>query len=498
MALYCFCCHPFQLALFLFVFMPSSLLSSSLFLHSTSKEINWNCVIKENKNIVNQYDYYFNLDLSDMGSLNMSQLKFRMETCDAQVENLFCADWDTKDIYHTCRSDNISKGVFCEISEIDATKLKTDTHNYAIFAQYNSTYTLFKNNFGLISYLPCECKDFSFNPNLNISVIPLLGEAEINIKPFLEPKSDILDFDLTITPNKSVVIKKDGNKFQYQLSKLDPCQQYSADIELKLKDTTFKQKCKNDWKMNPGIIEFRIPELEMDEVSCSYNLTHINLTPTATLNSPFYYNLSIGEESFMGNFTNNVSFALRRAANLISKDLSGLVSLCARSCNKCGIKRPVKCYSSIHIQSLDIPSKDSNKTSSFLYKVLIISIVSVGILFAVISTALWIRYSKRKAKSMDSYREALAPRHSDPSSNNQLRKSHESDFVEPASPDPTYEEIIDYHVYDQPDLKLDHSLVATGLGNRKEQSKEFLEGGGTHSEEKMFLFCPENELTVVA
>ena len=499
MAPYCSCCHPCQLAMFLFVFMSSSFLSPSLSLRSAWKEISWNCVIKENKNVANQYDYYFHLDLPDMGSLNISQLKFWMKTCEARIENSFCNDRNTTDwnttIYSTCKSVNISKGVLCEISGIDATKIKLDYHNYAIFVQNTSTDTLLK-NFGFIHYLSCECKNFGFNPNLNISLIPLLGEAEINIKPFLEPKSDIIDFDLTITPNKSVVMKKDGNKFQYQLSKLYPCQKYSVDIALKLKDTTFKQRCKNRWKMKPGIIEFPIRKLEMDELSCSRNLTHINLTPTSTLNSPFYYNFRIAEESFMKNFTDNVSFALRRSGNIISESLSGFVSLCTLNCDTCGIKQPVKCYS--NIPSLDIPSEDSNKTTSSLYVVLIISIAFIGILVAVMSTALYVIYRKRKTKKADSCTEALAPRHSDPSSNHQLSYSHESDSVEPTSPDPTYEEITDYHVYNKPDLKVDNSPVASGLSNRKEESEESLEREGTHYEEKMFLFCPENELKIVA
>ena len=384
----------------------------------------------------------------------------------------------------------MSKGVLCEISEIDATKLKTDNHNYAFFAQYNSTDTVFE-NFKLINYLSCECEDFSFNPNLNIFLVPMLGEAEINIKPFLEPKSDILDFDLTITPNKSVILKKYGNKFQYQLSMLYPCQKYSVDIALKLKGTTFKQKCKNDWKMKPGTIEFPIHELEMDEVSCSRNLTHINLNPTSTLNSPFYYTFSIEEESFMKNFTDKVSVALRTSGNITSGNLSGFVSLCAPNCDKCSIKQPIKCYSNIQI--VDITSEDLHKTTSSLYMGLIISLASIVILIAVIST-LYIIYRKRKTKRADSCTEALSPRHSDPSSNHQLSNSHKSDLVEPARPDPAYEEISDYHVYDKPDLK----GLASGLSNRKEQSEESLEGEETHSEEKTFLFFPENELKIVA
>ena len=490
MAPYCSCCHPCQLAVVLFIFMSSSLLSSSLSLPSASNLTSWNCVIKENKNIVNHYDYYFNLDLPDMGSLNISQLTFRMETCVDDIENRFCGNWQAKDIYNTCKRVNMSKGVLCEISEIDATKLKTDNHNYAFFAQYNSTDIVFE-NFNLINYLSCECEDFSFNPNISISLVPMLGEAEINIKPFLEPKSDILDFDLTITPNKSVITKKDGNKFQYQLSKLYPCQKYSVDIALKLKGTTFKQKCKNDWKMKPGIIEFPIHELEMDEVSCSRNLTHINLNPTSTLKSPFYYTFSIEEESFMKNFTDKVSVALRTSGNITSGNLSGFVSLCAPNCDKCSIKQPIKCYSNIQI--VDITSEDLHKTTSSLYMGLIISLVSIVILIALIST-LYIIYRKRKTKRADSCAEALAPRHSDPSSNHQLSNSHKSDLVEPARPDPAYEEISDYHVYDKPDLK----GLASGLSNRKEQSEESLEGEETHSEEKTFLFFPENELKIVA
>ena len=463
MAPYCSCCHPCQLAVVLFIFMSSSLLSSSS-LPSASNLTSWNCVIKENKNIVNHYDYYFNLDLPDMGSLNISQLTFRMETCVGDIENRFCGNWQAKDIYNTCKRVNMSKGVLCEISEIDATKLKTDNHNYAFFAQYNSTDIVFE-NFNLINYLSCECEDFSFNPNLNIFLVPMLGEAEINIKPFLEPKSDILDFDLTITPNKSVIIKKDGNKFQYQLSKLYPCQKYSVDIALKLKGTTFKRKCKNDWKMKPGIIEFPIHELEMDEVSCSRNLTHINLNPTSTLNSPFYYTFSIEEESFMKNFTDKVSVALRTSGNITSENLSGFVSLCAPNCDKCSIKQPIKCYSNIQI--VDITSEDLHKTTSSLYMGMIISLASIVILIALIST-LYIIYRKRKTKRANSCTEALAPRHSDPSSNHQLSNSHKSGFAEPARPDPAYEEISDYHVYDKPDLK----GLASGLSNRKEQSEE--------------------------
>ena len=93
-------------------------------------------------------------------------------------------------------------------------------------------------------------------------------------------------------PNDTLNIIKDGDKFQYQLSKLDSCQKYWIDISLTLKDTTFKRKCKNDWKMKPGIINLRIPKLDINEISCYYNLTHMNLTSTSAINSKFYYNLS--------------------------------------------------------------------------------------------------------------------------------------------------------------------------------------------------------------
>ena len=186
-----------------------------------------------------------------------------------------------------------------------------------------------------------------------------------------------------------------------------------------------------------------------------------------------------------------MSVALRTSGNITSGNLSGFVSLCAANCDKCGIKQPIKCYSNIQI--VDITSEDLHKTTSSLYMGLIISLASIVIVIAVIST-LYITYRKRKTKRADSCTEALSPRHSDPSSNHQLSNSHKSDLAEPARPDPEYEEISDYHVYDKPDLK----GLASGLSNRKEQSEESLEGEGTHSEEKTFLFFPENELKIVA
>ena len=193
--------------------------------------------------------------------------------CDSNSGYLYCTKWEDKDIYSVCQKANISRGISCKIRDIDASRLVSDRLLYQFSVTYNST---IKERFQvLLNSLTCECKNFSFDPNLNIFLFPLSSKAEVSIKPFTEYFIKP-DFDMAIIPNKSLIIEKDDNKLQYQLKKLDKCQKYSVEISLGLKAITFKQKCKNDWKMKPGIIEFQIPQLNIDDVNCSHNVTNIN------------------------------------------------------------------------------------------------------------------------------------------------------------------------------------------------------------------------------
>ena len=94
--------------------------------------------------------------------------------------------------------------------------------------------------------------------------------------PFSEAKSDITDFEMTVSPTGSLIITKSNisNVFINYLSKLNLCQRYSVNGMFQLDQSSFKRKCKKRWKMNPGIIEFQIPKLDVSWLSCSHNLTH--------------------------------------------------------------------------------------------------------------------------------------------------------------------------------------------------------------------------------
>ena len=176
--------------------------------------------------------------------------------CDSNSGDLHCTKWEDQDIYNVCQKVNISRGISCKMRDIDASTIVADTLMYQFSVTYN--FTIKEKCHVLLNSLTCECKNFSIDPNLNISLFPLSGKAEVSIKPFVEHFIRP-DFDITIIPNKSLTVNKDNNKLQYQLINLDRCQKYSVNITLGLKAVTFKQKCKNDWKMKPDITEFQIP-----------------------------------------------------------------------------------------------------------------------------------------------------------------------------------------------------------------------------------------------
>ena len=415
------------------------------------------CVIEKSKNIANQFDYYFKFDFPRNGNTSMLE-KFRIKMCDSNSGDLNCTKWEDKDIYSICQKVNISRGISCKMRDIDASRLVADTLLSRFSVTYNST---IKEKFQvLLNSLTCECKNFSFDPNLNISLLPLSSKAEVNIKPFTEHFIKP-DFDITIIPNKSLIIKKDDNKLQYQLINLDKCQKYSVNISLGLKAITFKQKCKNDWKMKPGIIEFQIPELNIDDVSCSHNLTHINLTSTSTINSHYYYNLSIVHGSFRKTFTSNMSAFSVRAGNITSEDQIGFVSLCDLNCDKCGITQSILCH--YKRQSPGNPSIDLDKKQNSVPMILIIIATSVGIVSIIMVTVACIKNHWRKTRRSDSSREPLILQHGDVDDNHSLNDLNESDLVEPNNSEPIYEEINDGHIYDKPEIELYNSSVLSGV-----------------------------------
>ena len=227
---------------------------------------------------------------------------------------------------------------------------------------------------------------------------------------------------------------------------------YSVNITLGLKAITFKQKCKNDWKMKPSIIEFQIPELNVDDVSCTHNLTHINLNSTSTINSYCYCNLSIVHGSFRKTFTSNMSTFSFRAGNITSEDQIDFVSLCDLNCHKCGIKQLILCH--YKIQSPGNSSKDLNEKQNSVPTMLNFIVTSVGIMWIIMVTVACIKYHQRKKRRADSSREPLILQHGNIDDNHSINDLNESDLVEHTNSEPIYEEINDVHVYDKPDIEL--------------------------------------------
>ena len=451
----------------------SSSSSPSSLLPSAKTEVNMTCAIKYN---YYRYDYYINFDLFDKVSLNTSQWEFGIESCYPNIENVFCLkNWVVEKRYNVCNRVNISNSVLCVLRRINPNNMVQNSYRYRFYVKYNSTYYLNKTIIQLAS-INCQCNDFYFDPNLNISIFPLSGKAEVTIRPFLEPTFDILDV-VRITPNESLVIKKDSNNFQYRLSKLDQCQNYSLDIALEFTDNTFKRKCKNNWKMNSGIIQFQIPELDVNEISCSHNLTHINLTSTSPFDSNFYYKLTIRDLSFIRNFTNNMSYSFPKMRNIISDNQIGFITLCYRNCEKCSIKHPIMCYS--NIQRDVARGNDPNKKPDSISVELVLSIIAV-LLFAIVlcASVMWRRYCCKKREEMISSLESIAPRPSGPTSSLPLHHLQMNGSVEPV-----YEQIKECHIYDKCDLKLDNSSAVSGVSDGKENNGELLHEEDTHCEE---------------
>ena len=440
----CSCRRICQLAFFLIAL--KSLLSQITTLFENPK-----CVMKKSKSITKRYDYYFHVDFASKFNLSIFEDRFFVEKCYSNSGVFNCTDSKVMDIFDICGRVNTNHGIFCKMKEIHASRLVADRAFYTFAGIYNvvgKNWTLLET--AGLNNLPCECEFFSFDPNLNISFFPLLGKAEVNIKPFQQPKLDIADFKMTIIPNKSLIITKDNNKFLYQLSNIDKCQKYSVEMALELKTTSFKRKCQNDWKMKPGFIKFKIPEVDKDKVKCSQNLTHIKVNSTSPLNPHYNYSLRIGHESFKGSFTSDTS-VFAKAGNTTPEDQIGFVSLCDCNYGKCGIEEPILCHRKM--QCSGSPSEDLNKSPTSVPMVLIIIAISVGAVLIMIATAACMRYRLRKAKRTDSSKEPLAPQH-----NRLLNDLNENGFVEPANnPDMIFEEVNSSHIYDNRDVELDNS-----------------------------------------
>ena len=488
---YWYCCCKGRLFFLVVVIMSSS--SSSLQSSSSAlaaEKITMTCTVKYNQF---RYDYYLYFDLHDKLNLNKSRWEFGIETCNPGIENYFCAEWKVEKSLNVCNRTSIKNRVLCLIKEIDPEDIEQRLLQYRFYAEYNSTYS-FKKRLNQLTELQCECKEFYFDPNLHISTSPLIGEAKVSIKPFLKPKSDVIDFDMTIMPNDTLNITKDGDKFQYQLSKLDSCQKYWIDISLTLKGTTFKRKCKNDWKMKPGIINLRIPKLDINEIGCYYNLTHMNLTSTLAINSKFYYNLTIGDESFYENFTSNESLSFKLSEKILSENLTSFVSLCVPKCKKCGTTQPIMCYSKM--ESLGNLPNDSNGKSDSIFMGLILSVTLVIVFATAISAvSISIRWCSRKRQRMVPSSEVITPRDNNPNFNLPSDGLAESETVKTIHNEPVYEEIKEYHHYDKPELLSNKSFVLSGVSDKEKNNEDVLDQDGTHCVGmNSFLSCAQDEL----
>ena len=172
------CFHHFQLVFILLVFMLSLSLSTLLQRMPLPQ-----CVIEKSNNITNRFDYYFNIDFPRSGNTTILE-KFRIKMCDSNSGDLYCTKWEDQNIYNVCQKVNISRGISCKMKEIDASRIVADTLMSRFSVTYNFT---IKEKFQvLLNPLTCECKNFSIDLNLNISLFPLSGKAEASIKPFIE------------------------------------------------------------------------------------------------------------------------------------------------------------------------------------------------------------------------------------------------------------------------------------------------------------------------
>ena len=327
---------------FLLILLLLTLSISCSKLPRSADEVNMTCKIEYKRYKIVDIKFWFQFD-SKINS-NISSSEFWLEQCDPNLHNNFCDVWGTEYSQKiSCHMVGASSQIYC-IKEIDLyTEVRsTKPYLYWFYGKRNSKETLIK-KVGKIRYLECECKNFDFGQNLQISNFPNLRKADIRIGPFYGiPK--LTNTKLRIVPNDNLSIKKYSNE-HFEISDFELCPLYNIAVTIKTWPT-----CTN-WKISSNLLEFPLEALIVSDILCKYNQTHTILNKSKDEYSQFYYNLSFNNEIFTKNITRQITLPSKWVKTEPQKNLTVFVKMCIRGCNKCGRSKPFICYSEIPTQN---------------------------------------------------------------------------------------------------------------------------------------------------
>ena len=366
----------------LVIFLPLASVISGSKLPLSADDVTMTCQIEYKRYKIVDIKFWFQFD-SNINS-NISTWDFWLQQCDPNSHNNFCDIWETEYSHKTsCQMVVASSQIYC-IKEINLyTEVRsTKPYLYRFYGKHDSKETLSK-KMGKIRYLECECKDFDFGQNLQISVSSNMRKADIRIGPFYDiPK--LTNTKLRIIPNDALSIKK-YNDMHFEISDFKLCPLYNIVVTIKTWPT-----CTN-WKIDSSSLQFSLKTLIVSDILCKYNQTHTILSKTEDNNySQFYYNLSFIDEIFTKNITRQITLPSKWVKNDLQKNLTVFVKMCIRGCNKCGRSKPFMCYSEIPTQNRkeEVVSKI---ISPFLWFLLgIVPLVIFAVLF-------WVNFIRKNS-----------------------------------------------------------------------------------------------------
>ena len=434
--------HDGDVAVTALIWLLPCFIVSVLVRVSSSESIVSSCdVIYQNPESV-QLNFMFHLNTNL--NVNDSLWQFGLERCEAEFSNFFCVDWAVSKRYNCRPINNFS--VLCEIPQF---KIREPDCRFKFIAKYNSTDSVEKEFAYGYHSTKCLCKDFYFDPKLYIFTTPLLGKANIEMRPFMEFGSpNVEGYDIEIMPNDSLVIDKENSKYGYQISGFDICETHNVSIKLGT-----HLKCSN-WKLNPDVLSFSTEKLIVDTLYCSFNSLQLNISITSVANSAmFFLNLTVAGVSFIKNLTNeNFSIPIQDLVTLntierLPQNITIFVSMCTHGCNKCGPRQSYTCRATFKTTVPPEHAVQSERTVSWKLFLGIIGGAIGVIIFILVIMVICFKYIKKNTSVTS--KDLITPY------NQRLRASESSEadtLIEPLDGEPIYEEIKNFHDYEKPDI----------------------------------------------
>ena len=337
--------------------------------------------------------YQLTINFENESSTNASQwylmaksekYKHWIEGCSSAMRNRFCGNWETDFATEKkkCKRIDNSESVLCKTAIPSYEETSTNPKVNAVFVKHNSTHAWRRG----IHWYNCSCNSISFNPNLEISNLSMPGKPDVKIKSSSKNFRPVSDIEINIIPNNGAILKEHKKENHYGLSGFDICQKCVIKVSLEIAPAC--GKC----KLNSSVIEFSKEKFIADEPFCFYNQTHINVTMNSVNFPELYLNLTLLNNIFMRNITNNLTLPTKKLKDITFQNVTANISLCVHRCRKCGVTRSFTCYS----KNPPIGS-DSGNTSYFSTSIIVVLGIGGGLLFIAMCISLcWFIFVKRK------------------------------------------------------------------------------------------------------